>query len=149
MTELLTHVQGVPWLVAALVILAAVVWAVEKVAGLSGPLTALGRTWSNRELRKLRREALIRAERRRITAEEEAALVAHLRTEVADLAAEVARLRSTMRAAEDHHRAIHRWADGLLRAVRAAGVPYVDPPHTDERPVVESRNLAPALPVPR
>src|SRR4051812_11828670 len=134
--EVLAAAGDVPWLAAAVLGLGALSWAVETVAGLRGPITTLRRAWADRELRKLRREALIRAERRRIDAEEDSAVMVDLREQVAHLAEEVTRLRATVRAAAAHHRTMHDWADGLLRAARSAGVLYVDPPRTDELPTV-------------
>jgi hypothetical protein len=151
--EVLAAVGDVPWLAVGLLGLGTLSWAVERIAGLRGPVTLLHHAWTDRELRRLRREAHLRAERRRITAEEESAVMADLRSQVADLAAEIARLRATVRAAEDHHRQIHDWAAGLLRTARGAGVIYVDPPSTGERPALvltsDSRNPAPAVPAPR
>jgi hypothetical protein len=93
LTELLTYAEGTsPWLVTALVILGAVGYATERATGLVGPITKLLAAWRDRELRKLRREALIRAERRRIEQEEESARLSALREEVQWLRAEVARL---------------------------------------------------------
>jgi TolA-binding protein len=149
-TELLRAAQAVPWLGAALVAVGTVSWVVEKVAGLTGPITTLHRAWADRELRRLRRSALLRAERRRLAAEEESAVMADLRSQIADLSAEVARLRGTVREAEASQRRVKDWADGLLRAARAAGLHYADPPRTDERPAIpESRNPAPAELAPR
>lgn len=149
LTELLAATRGIPWLAGGLLLLGTVSFAVERVAGLSGPATAVARAWSNRELRKLRREALLRAERRRLHAEEESAVVADLRGQLAHLSAEVASLRGEVRDADTHRRAMRTWADGLLRSARAAGVPYTDPPPTGERPAMESRNPARLVPAPR
>jgi hypothetical protein len=147
--EIAAAAEGVPWLAGTALALGATSWAVEKVAGLTGPATTIVRLWTERDLRRLRREALLRAERRRLDTEEESAVMADLRAQIAHLSDEVGRLRATVRRAEDHHRAVHRWAEGLLRAARAAGLPYVDPPSTDEQPVVESRNPAQLVPAPR
>jgi hypothetical protein len=151
--ELIDAARGVPWVAGGVLTLGFLSWVVERIAGLSGPATALHRAWSDRELRALRREAHLRAERRRITAEEESAVIADLRDQVADLATEIARLRAAVRAAEEHHRQIHDWAAGLLRTARNAGVIYVDPPTTGEQPALalatSSRNPAPGVPAPR
>lgn len=134
--ELLKYAQGSPFLLLALVVLGALLYAAEKVLALSGPMSGLVRWWQNRELSKLRREAELRAERRRIQMEEESALMGDLRAQVAELTREVARLRSVVRSGEAHQRAVREWADGLLRSARAAGLAYVDPPATDEQPAV-------------
>lgn len=136
MGDLLHYAQGSPFLFFAILVLGALLYAVEKLAGLSGPASALVRWWQGRELTKLRREAELRAERRRIQLEEESALMADLRAQVAELTREVGRLRSVVRQGEAHQRAVREWADGLLRAARAAGLSYVDPPASGEQPAV-------------
>lgn len=147
--ELLAAAEGIPWLAGIVLGLGAASWAVERVAGLTGPATALLHAWTDRDLRRLRREALLRAERRRLTAEDESAVMADLRQQIAHLSDEIGRLRTTVRATEKHHRLFRHWAEGLLGAARAAGLSYVDPPRTDEQPMVESRNPAQLVPTPR
>ena len=69
MTELLDAVKGSPLLLAFLVVGGFVVYAVERLCGANGPVTLMLRAWQDRELRKLRREATLRAEQRRIEVE--------------------------------------------------------------------------------
>lgn len=135
-TDLLGAARDVPWLAAGILGLGAASWVVERIAGLTGPVTTLHRAWADRELRRLRREALLRAERRRLDTEEESAVMADLRAQVAELSLRLDALRRTVRAGEEHRRGMRDWADGLLRAARAAGITYTDPPRTDERPAV-------------
>jgi hypothetical protein len=135
-TELLAAAKDFPVLLVALVVVGGALYAAERLFALSGPLTKLAAAWRNRELARLRREALIRAERRRLQMEEESAVMANLRAEVAELSAEVARLRGAVRDAEEQHRRVKDWADGLLRSARSAGLTYADPPRTGERPAV-------------
>lgn len=68
--ELLTAVKGSPLLLALLVGGWFAVYAVERLGGLDGPVSRLLRAWRDRELTRLRREALVRAEQRRIDAAE-------------------------------------------------------------------------------
>jgi hypothetical protein len=94
-TELLRLAEGHGgWVSAVLLGLGVLGYATERFTGLAGPATRLVTIWRDRELRKLRREALLRAERRRIEQEEESARFSALRDEVQWLRAEVARLRS-------------------------------------------------------
>lgn len=158
LTEVLSAAEGIPWLAAAALGLGAVSWAVEKVAGLSGPATALARAWSNRELRRLRREALLRAERRRIAADEEAGRIADLSAQLAELREEVQHLRADRDAARRREARTERYAHELaqygwrlLHAARAAGLVYVDPPDLPQPGLTDPgrRNHAPAVPAPR
>ncbi len=95
--ELLAAAQGMPWLVSGIVILTAVSYGAEKLTGLAGPLTKATAHWNSRQLRKLRRAAVLRAEARRIEQEEEGARLSALRVEVEWLRDEVARLIATHR----------------------------------------------------
>ena len=70
MSELLDAVKGSPLLLAFLVVGGFLVYAVERLGGLDGPVSRALRAWQDRELRALRREAMVRAEQRRIEAEE-------------------------------------------------------------------------------
>lgn len=95
MTELLRAAEGSPLLLAFLVVGGFLSYAVERLCGAAGPAVRLARVWRDRELRKLRHEALVRAERRRIDREDAAAVEAdlieqrdHLRRRVRDLADE-------------------------------------------------------------
>jgi hypothetical protein len=135
-SDLITLARGTPALALALAVLAAVLYLVERVFALSGPMSKLLRWWSGRELARLRREAELRAERRRIQMEEDSAVMADLRHQVRELTTEVARLRSVVRSSEAHHRIMRDWADGLLRSARAAGLTYVDPPATGDQAAV-------------
>jgi hypothetical protein len=135
-SDLIGMAKGAPALALALAILAACLYATERVLALSGPMSKLLAVWRGRELARLRREAELRAERRRLQMAEENAVMADLREQVAELSAEVARLRGTVRASEAHHRVVRDWAEGLLRSARQAGLTYVDPPSTDELPAL-------------
>lgn len=96
-TELMDYAMSVPWLASGLLVLGAVGVVVERVTGLVGPATKVAVWWSDREVRKLRQEARLRAERRRLDSEDEEARVAALRAEVQWLRQEVARLHSLVR----------------------------------------------------
>jgi hypothetical protein len=135
-SDLIGLAKGAPALALTLAILAALLYATERVLALSGPMSKLLRWWRGRELARLRREAELRAEQRAIQRQEENAVMADLRSQLDDLTREVARLRGVVRASEAHHRVIRDWADGLLRSARAAGLTYVDPPATDEQPAI-------------
>lgn len=136
MGDLLQYAAGSPFLLLLLVVLGAVLYTLERVFALSGPTSALVRWWQGRELAKLKREAELRAARRAIQAEEESALLRDLRTQLAELEENVGRLREERRRREAHDRAMREWAEGLLRAARAAGLAYVDPPASGEQPAV-------------
>lgn len=128
MTELLDAVKGSPLLLAFVVVIAALVYAVEKLGGVNGPISRAVAAWQNRELNKLRREALYRAERRRIDAEAEGEQVRDLRTEVGWLRHEAADYRARDRARGEYERAIASYLDYVLRAARRAGVNLAPPP---------------------
>lgn len=89
MTELLRAAEGSPWLLAFLVVGGFLSYAVERLCAAAGPATRLLRAWRDRELRELRREALVRAERRRIDREDATAREAELLDEVAHLRRQV------------------------------------------------------------
>ncbi len=91
------YATSVPWLASGLLVLGAVGVVVERVTGLVGPATKVAVWWSDREVRKLRHEAALRAERRRIEREEEEGRVAALRAEVEWLRQEVSRLHALVR----------------------------------------------------
>jgi hypothetical protein len=134
--DLLRYAEGSPFLLLALVILGAVLYAAEKLFALSGPMSGLVHWWQGRELAKLKRDAEVRAARRAIQAEEESALLRDLRGQLAELETNVGRLREERRRREAHDRAMREWAEGLLRAARAAGLRYIDPPSTGEQEAV-------------
>lgn len=136
MSDLISLAKGVPALAIGLAVVAALLYASERLLALSGPLTKLVAAWHGRELARLRREALVRAEKRRQQLEEEGAVLADLRDQIRDLTVEVGRLRTVVRSRESHDRVMRDWADGLLRSARSAGLAYVDPPSTDETPAV-------------
>lgn len=144
MTDLINLLKPVPALALALAVLSTLIYVVEKFLALSGPMSKLVRWWHGRELARIRREAEVRAERRRIAHEEESAILIDLREQVADLTREVVRLRGVVRSSEAHHRVVREWSEGLLRAARTAGLQYVDPPDTDELPLIPSPAPAPA-----
>jgi hypothetical protein len=95
--ELLEAAQGVPWIATGLLVLGAVGVLVERVTGLVGPATKVATWWADREVRELRREARLRAERRRLDREEEEGRLAALRAEVEWLRQEVHRLHALVR----------------------------------------------------
>jgi hypothetical protein len=134
--DLLGYAKGSPFLLLVLVVVAAAIYAAERLLALSGPMSKLVKWWQGRELARLRREATVRAERRRLQMEEESAVMADLRSQVRELTVEVGRLRSVVRSSEAHHRVMRDWADGLLRSARSAGLTYVDPPATGEQPAI-------------
>lgn len=135
--DLLAAAKDFPALVVALVGLGGLLYAAERLLALSGPITKVINAWHSRELAQLRREALLRAERRRLQLEEESEVMADLRGQLRDLTVEVGRLRSVVRSSEAQHRVMRDWGEGLLRSARSAGLVYVDPPATDELPVVK------------
>lgn len=138
MADLLQYAKGSPFLLLVMLVIGVALYVAERVFALSGPITKLVRWWQSRELSKLRREAEVRAERRRIQAQEESAVMADLRRQIADLTAEMGELRGRVRRSEVQHRRMADWADGLLRLARGSGLSYVDPPTTDELPAVNA-----------
>jgi hypothetical protein len=108
MTELLRAAEGSPLLLAFLVVGWFLSYAVERLCGSNGPAVRLVALWRDRELRRLRHEALVRAERRRLDHEAASAREAdlltnldHLRRRVAQLTAERDELRARI---ERRHR---------------------------------------------
>lgn len=93
MIDLLLGAAEEPLLLALVVIGGFLVWAVERLAGVNGPITRAVRAWQQRELRRLQREADLSAARRRITQENEDARVAELEDEVAWLREQLRRRR--------------------------------------------------------
>lgn len=93
LSELLGYAKDSPLLLAVLVAAGAALAVIERLFALSGPITRLAEWWSGRELAKLRREAALRAERRRLAAEEESEELAALRAERDWLRRELARVR--------------------------------------------------------
>lgn len=163
LTQLMGYAQGSPLLLAGLVVAGALLAVIERVFALSGPITKLVRWWQGRELNRLRREALLRAERRRIAAEEEAGRVADLSAQLAELRAEVAWMRAERErhrqaeASERHRRerydrVLTEYVWALLSAARSAGVTFAAPPVAPSMagPATDpGRNPALAVPSPR
>lgn len=142
MTDLFNAAKGSPLLYVALAGLVIGVYLVEHLCGINGPLTRAWAAWNDRELRHLRRDALILAERRRIQTEEEQGRVGDLTRQVADLRAvvaeqgrELADHRARGRRRDAQLRALGDYVDRLLRTARAAGVPFADPPPDDTGPI--------------
>lgn len=155
------YAQGSPLLLACLVGAGAVLAVVEKVAGLSGPITKAVRWWQGRELAALRREALVRAERRRLAAEEESGRIADLSAELSELRTEVAWMReerdelrrreaAERRRRDAYDRTLADYVWRLLSAARSAGV-FFDAPPLSPGPATDpmGRNPAQAVPSPR
>lgn len=90
---LLGYAQDSPLLLAVLVAAGGVLATVERVFALSGPITKVAAWWQGRELARLKREALLRAERRRIEDEDRSAREAHLMDENRWLREELRRAR--------------------------------------------------------
>lgn len=145
MTDLFNAAKGSPLMFAALFLLGVGVYLTEHLCGVNGPLTRLWAAWNDRELRRLRRDALVLAERRSIQAAEERGRVGDLTQQLADLRAlvheqgrDLAAARQRERRREAQLRALGDYVDRLLRAARAAGVPFADPPDevdTDPIPI--------------
>jgi hypothetical protein len=147
MVDVLDAAKGSPFLLAGLVIFGALVYGAEKLGGVNGPMTRAWAAWRNRELNRLRREALLRAERAKIAREEQTGVVGDLVRQVERLQAEVTWLegegndnRRRDRARDAHDRAMSDYVHRLLNTARAAGVPFADPP--------PPLDLAPLLVVP-
>lgn len=142
MTELLEAVKGSPFLLALVVLVALIVLLWERLGGYNGPWTRAWNAWRNREENRLRREARVRALRRQIAAEEEAVVVAQLRTDYEGLSAryaeQAAQLDWLMRDRQDqvrrdYHRAefdraMVAWINELVPRARAIGLTVDDPP---------------------
>jgi hypothetical protein len=93
LTDLLAAAVDSPLLLAILVVGGFAVWAVERLAGVNGPITRAVVAWQERELRRLQREADLSAARRRIAQDAEDARVAELEDEVAWLREQLRRAR--------------------------------------------------------
>jgi hypothetical protein len=92
-TELLAAASGSPLLLAIVVVGGFAVWAVERLAGVDGPVTRAVRAWQQRELRRLQREANLSAARRQLAQVADDARVAELEDEVAWLREQLRRTR--------------------------------------------------------
>ena len=135
MTELLDAVKGSPLLLAFIVVGGFLVYAVEKLGGLDGPITRAVRAWQDRELNRLRREALLRAEQARIEREADAVeraregeTVRRLRAEVDWLTGERDDQRRRDRVRDQHDRALAVYLTRVVATARAAGVRVDEPP---------------------
>jgi hypothetical protein len=164
LTDLMQYAEGSPLLLAALVIAGAGLAVIERVFALSGPITKVMGWWEGRELSRLRREAVVRAEKRRIEREEQDGRVADLEAALADLRAEVEwlrRERADQRArdrARDHYdHTMALYLHDMAVEARAAGVRVTPPPtlpvlapllvEEDTAPMHRTRNPA-RVPVP-
>lgn len=144
MDALLAAAKGSPLLLGGLIVLGALIYAVEKLGGINGPITRMWDAWQNRKLNGLRREALLRAERRRIAQEEETGRIADLSAQIDGLRAtvewqngELNDYRRRERIVNQYEREVADYVGRLLRAARGAGIPFAEPP--------EPPNLAPLL----
>lgn len=134
MTELLNAVKGSPLLLAFIVVAGFLVYAVEKLGGVNGPISRAVAAWQNRELNKLRREALLRAERRRIEAEGESEQMRALRTEVEWLRRETDDYQARDRARGEYDRRVAAYLDYVFRSTRQAGLTLAPPPPLPDLP---------------
>lgn len=149
--ELVAAADGAPLLVGGLVVLGTAVWLAERIFALSGPATKLAAWWRGRTLAKLRREALLRAEQRRIEREEAKTREDDLEAQLADLRAEVEWLhgeradqRARDRARDTYDRRMAAWAHDTAARSRAAGVPISEPPSApDLAPLLIEEDTAP------
>lgn len=143
--------KGSPRLLAAVVLVLLVVGAAERLFALSGPLTSVVRWWQGRTLSRLRREALIRAEQRRIEREQSKTREDDLLDRLADLDAEVEWLRLERadqrrrdRARDTYDRAMAAYVYDLAGRARASGIPVDDPPRPpDLAPLLVEEDTAP------
>jgi hypothetical protein len=124
-SDLLKAAAGSPLLLTCLVVAGALVWVVEKLGGVDGPLTRLVRAWQNREVRRIRRQQQLVRERRALDD-----------ARVADLSDEVDYLRRRLRQYEDRT---------PRRPVTSPGRHTVPPPRTggpETAPIPGRRNSA-------
>lgn len=91
--DLLAAAVDSPLLLAILVVGGFAVWAIERLADVNGPITRLYRTWQDRELRRLQREADLSVARRKLAQDADDARVAELLDEVAWLREQLRRSR--------------------------------------------------------
>jgi hypothetical protein len=116
MSDLLKAAAGSPLLLTAIVVVGALVWIVEKLGGVDGPLTRFVRAWQEREVRRLRRQQTVVRERRTLDD-----------ARVADLTDEV------------------EWLRARLRHYEPAGPPVLPPPRDpapETTPIPGRRNSA-------
>jgi len=93
-TELLAAAVDSPFLLAVLVIGGFAVWAIERLAGVNGPITRAVQAWQDRELRRLQREADLAVARRKVDQATGDARVSELLDEVAWLREQLQRART-------------------------------------------------------
>jgi hypothetical protein len=134
--ELLRAAEGSPLLLAFLTVGGFLSYAVERLCGSNGPATRLLHAWRDRELRELRREALLRAERRRIDRDEATAREAeqlaeltHLRRRVIELTGD----RDTLLREVEHANRRASAAHPTLPVPRLADDPVTAPLHRRRR----------------
>jgi hypothetical protein len=122
-SDLLKAAAGSPLLLTCLVVAGALVWVVEKLGGVDGPLTRLVRAWQEREVRRIRRQQQLVRERRALDD-----------ARVADLADEVDYLR----------RRLARYEDATpRRPVTSPGAHALPPPRGPQTaPIPGRRNSA-------
>lgn len=124
MSDLLKAAAGSPLLLTILVVVGALVWAIEKLGGVDGPLTRAVRAWQEREVRRIRRQQLVARERRALDD-----------ARVAELTDEVEWLRRRLDRYEDTSR--------LRAPVTGEGRHAVPPPRGPETaPIPGRRNSA-------
>lgn len=128
MGEFLDAVKGSPLLLAVVVLIGGLVYLVEKLGGIDGPITRLYRAWHNRELAKIKRDALLRAERRRLELADEDDKMAVLRADVMWLRNERDDQRRRDRVRDQHDRELGAYVWHILQAARSAGLAFPDPP---------------------
>jgi hypothetical protein len=123
-SDLLKAAAGSPLLLTILVVAGALVWAIEKLGGVDGPATRLYRAWTDREVRRIRRQQLVVRERRNLDD-----------ARVAELTDEVEWLRRRLDRYEDTSR--------LRAPVTSPGRHAVPPPRGPETaPIPGRRNSA-------
>jgi len=137
MTEVLAAVSGNPFLLAIVVLVIAAVWLIEKVGGVNGPLTRLWTAWTNRELNRLRREALVRAERRKLAQQETASELGGLQDRLAELEENARWQRDRDRARAEYDQRALRWSYDLFTRAQAAGLAVEPPPEPPYLPQIE------------
>lgn len=139
----ISGVASNPLLYGVLVVIGYAVWLAEKVTGANGVFTRIKTAWDNREINRLVREKKVREARLALEQLEESAVIRQLRTQVADLSAEMEwnRRERLDLAAREHHRAefdraIAQWINQWVPRARAAGLDIPDPPQFIELPPV-------------
>lgn len=156
--DLLVEVaKDTPWLLAIVVVVLLLLGAAERLFALSGPITSIVRWWKGRTLAKLRHEALVRAEQRRIEREQTADRVDDLMAQLADVRAEVEWLRDERadqrrrdRVRDAYDRKMSTYSHVLAGQARAAGIAVEDPPDPpDLAPLLIEEDTSPMRAVAR